>query len=316
MDFSTLKKNRDKAAQNLTAKVEKLNSKADYTDKRFWKLKAGKDGNAQATIRFLDAPKDEDFPFVRYFLHQFKGAGGWLWQNCLTSIGKDCPVCKANSILWNTEIKENQNIVRDRKRKLKYISNILVIKDPKDPENNGKVFLFEYGQKIFDKINELLNPIVDGETTINPFDFWTGANFTLVQVKGEGGYPNYDKSKFANPAKISDDDAKIEAIWKQEYSLKEFEDAKNFLDEAELKAKFEKAIGNVGSGVSQTAEQMDTAKAKTSRTRTRKEEVSSDETVNDTTVSDDETPPWDTPAESSEDHNSLLEQFVTLANGE
>lgn len=274
MDFAQLKKNRESFKKKLHTDVEKLASKTDYIDKRFWKLGTDKSGSGNAVIRFL-SPKDpatEDY-FVKYFIHQFKGSGGWFWQNCPTTLGKDtCPACSANNELWNTEIEANKDIARKRKRKLKYISNILVVKDPKNPDNNGKVFLFEYGAKIYAKINELINPIIDGEESINPFDFWEGADFQLIAVKGEGGFPNYDSSKFSAPkALYKGDDKQIEAVWAQVHNLKEFIDPTKFLDEKELIAKFNKAVGNVATGSPKNIEELADAKP-VGRVRAPKEE--------------------------------------------
>lgn len=313
MDFSQLKKNREALRQKLHDKVETLNSNSNFQDDRFWELKTDKSGSGNAVIRFLMAPQGEDFPFQRYWIHQFKGAGGWFWQNCLTSIGKECPVCKANSELWNTEIKANQEIVRQRKRKLKYIANILVVKDPKSPENNGKVFLFKFGAKIFEKLNDLMSPEVEGDESINPFDFWEGCNFKLIQVKGEGGFPNYDKSKFENPSVISDSEQEIETIWKQEHKLAEFIDPKAFLPEDELRAKFEKAVGNVASGKKPVAtaeelEQVVTPKPRRARPAREQPQVEEqEEEVPEELANLDETP------EPAGDED-LLEQFAKLAN--
>jgi hypothetical protein len=311
MDFSQLKKNRDALRQKLHDKVENLNTNSNFTDDRFWELKTDKSGTGTAIIRFLMAPEGEDFPFTRFWEHAFKGPGGWCWQNCLTSIGKDCPICQANSVLWNTEIEANKEVARKRKRKLKYVANILVVKDPKSPENNGKVFLFKFGAKIFEKLNDLMSPVVEGVEPQNPFDFWEGSNFQLIQTKGEGGYPNYDKSKFDNISAISAKDKDIEAIWKQEHKLAEFLDPKKFLSEADLKAKFEKAVGNVATGTkAKTAEDLEeqVVAPKKTKTKAAKEQPKvepEDEAPFDNAVDSDPTP------EGDED---LLAQFSKLAN--
>jgi hypothetical protein len=245
MDFNLLKTNKDSLRKKLQEKVEKLNSNESFKDDRFWKLDIDKAGNGSAVIRFLPAPENEDFPFVRYWSHQFKGVGGWLWENCPTSIGKDCPVCAANTELWNTEEKANQDIVRIRKRKLTYISNILVINDLKHIENNGKVLLFKYGQMIFGILNGLLNPDEDGgEEAKNPFDLWEGCDFKLRSAK-VAGYVKYEKSTFLKSSPVAQSDKEIQEIWKQECKLSEFVDVKNFLSYEDLKTKFNKVVGNV-----------------------------------------------------------------------
>ena len=243
MSFASLKKNRSNFSK-LTQELEKTTSSQSNSsnkDERIWKPTVDKTGNGYAVIRFLPAPVDEDLPWARIFSHGFKGPGGWLIDNCLTTINQKCPICEANAELWATGSTANQNIVRERKRKLKYISNIYIVKDPSNPENEGKVFLYQYGKKIFDKLQDLMKPEFEDEDPINPFDFWGGANFKLKIRKYEG-YQNYDKSEFDGASAVADNDEAIETIWDKQYPLKPFLAPENFKSYDELKAKLDKVL--------------------------------------------------------------------------
>lgn len=251
-----LKKARQKLSQRL---VENAEVKGGYgTDDRIWNVTRGKDGVGSATIRFLTAPKvdfekdpDNAVAYVRIFNHGFKSSrtGKWYIENCPTTEPhkNNCPACDANRELWNTEIKANQNIVRDRKRKLSYYSNILVVNDPSNPDNNGKVFLFRYGQKIFDKVHGKLKPQYEGVSSVDVFDFWEGANFQLrvknIKVDGKT-MPNYDDSEFDAPTALFDgDDKKIDEIWSQCHSLLDIISADKFLEYDALKVKLRGVLG-------------------------------------------------------------------------
>ena len=244
MSFEDLKKKSGSNFEKLTGELDKLSKKSEsYKDDRIWKPELDKASNGYAVIRFLPAPQDEDLPWVRVFNHGFKGPGGWLIDNCPTTLGKKCPVCEANSALWNSGVESDKDIARNRKRKLSYYSNILVVSDPKNPENEGKVFLYKFGKKIFDKIMETVKPEFEDETPINPFDFWTGANFRL-KVRKVAGFINYDKSEFETSSAVLDgDDAKLEELWKTQYSLKEFTDESNFKSYDELKTRMTNVLG-------------------------------------------------------------------------
>jgi len=251
-DLAKLKRNRSSIEQ-LKASIEKTQTPTNVDagskdDTRFWQPTVDKSGNGMAIIRFLDAPfvdGDDAMKWVRLFNHGFQGPGGWLIDNCLTSIsGAKCPVCEHNSVLWNSGIEANKDIARKQKRKLTYIANILVVSDPGNPENEGQVKLFKFGKKIFDKISEAVSPEFADETAVRVFDFWDGANFKL-KIRQVDGYRNYDKSEFAEVSSLGTD-AEIEAIWKKEYSLKEFTDASNFKTYEQLKARLDKALGFEG----------------------------------------------------------------------
>jgi hypothetical protein len=252
MSFANLKKSSG-SIDKLNRELEKLNNNQSSNtseDTRFWKPELDKAGNGMAVIRFLPPPEadgDDALPWVRVFDHGFQGPGGWYIENSLTTIGEKDPVSEHNSVLWNSGIEANKEIARKQKRRLKYISNILVVQDSKHPENEGKVFLFKYGKKIFDKLTEAMNPQFEDEKPVNPFDFWAGANFKLKSRKVEG-YQNYDKSEFEAPSALFDgDDKKLEEIWKKQHSLKEFLDRKHFKSYDELKRKLDKALGLDGS---------------------------------------------------------------------
>lgn len=248
-NFANLKKSSSNL-EKLTKALEQVNSpnNGDSNDENFWKCEVDKAGNGYAVIRFLPAPAadgDDGIPWAKVYTHGFQGPGGWYIENSLTTLNEKDPVSEYNSELWNSGIEANKEIARKQKRRLTYISNILVIEDSKHPENNGQVKLFKYGKKIFDKITEAMNPAFEDEKPINPFDLWAGANFKLKIRKVEG-YQNYDKSEFESPSPVfGGDDAKLEALWNSEYSLKEFLDAKHFKSYDELKARLARVLGSL-----------------------------------------------------------------------
>ena len=244
MSFSNLKK--QSSLGSLTAKlvkeVEKMSSTGNNTDDRIWKPEVDKAGNGFAVIRFLPAPEGEELPWAKVYTHAFQSTGGWFIDNCLTTVNQNCPVCEANRELWNTGSKANQDIVRDRKRKLSYYSNIYVVQDKAHPENEGKVFLFKFGKKIFDKVTAAMQPEFEDEKPIDPFDFWNGANFK-VKITKKDGYWNYDKSEFDSPGPLSDDDDEMEAIWKKSYPLAEFVNPEKFKSYDQLKNRLNTVLG-------------------------------------------------------------------------
>ncbi len=252
---------------DLKAKAMKLDSlvgaaeidggkKESYAqDERKWKPTRDKSGNGYAVIRFLPAKEGDDLPWSKYWDHFFKGpTGQWYVEKSLTTIGKDDPVSEMNTKLWNSGIESDKQIARDRKRRLHYVSNIFVVSDPANPENEGKVFLYEYGKKIFDKIMDSMRPQFQDESPVNPFDLWKGANFKIKIAKVEG-YVNYDRSSFDVPGALADD-AKLETIYNQEYSLKEFNDPETFKPYDQLKLKLTRVLGENGA-VTSSAESME-----------------------------------------------------------
>ena len=220
MSFDKLKKQSKLGSltDRLVKEVEKMNSSSGGADERFWKAELDKTSVGSAVIRFLPAPEGEELPWVKVYSHAFQGPGGWYIENSLTTTGGKDPVSDYNRTLWNSGNDADKDTVRKQKRKLSYYSNVYVVKDPLHPENEGRVFLFKYGKKIFDKVLEAMQPEFDDETPINPFDFWPGANFKLKIVKKDGFW-NYDKSEFDKVAPLLDDDDALEALWKKQYSL-------------------------------------------------------------------------------------------------
>ena len=248
MSFADLKK--QSKLGSLTAKlvkeVEKMNTGSGSSDDRLWKLECDKSGNGYAVIRFLPAPNGEDLPFVKLYSHAFQGSGGWYIENSLTTLGQKDPVSELNSELWNNGTDAGKELARKQKRKLTYVSNIYVVKDPANPDNEGKVFLYKYGKKIFDKLTAAMQPEFEDEEAIDPFDFWQGANFKL-KAKNVAGYRNYDSSEFAAPGALLDDDDAMEAIWKKQYSLAELTAADQFKSYDELKKRLNYVLGSKGS---------------------------------------------------------------------
>jgi hypothetical protein len=245
MGFNDMKSASKSMYKTLASEMEKMAKKSEsYKDDRLWRAETDKTGNGYAVIRFLPPVDGEDVPWARVWHHGFRGQGGWYIENSLTTIGLKDPVSEMNSLLWNSGSDKDKALARDRKRKLSYISNILVISDPKNPENEGKVFLFKYGKKIFEKIQEAMNPQYQDETPINPFDFWNGADFKL-KIRQVDGYTNYDKSEFASPSPLmGGSDKELEKIWSKQYPLKEFTDPKSFKSYDELKARLQQVLGD------------------------------------------------------------------------
>jgi hypothetical protein len=259
--LSDLRKSRG-GFDSLMKEVEKIanpESRSSSGDDRFWQPEVDKAGNGYAVIRFLAPPKGEELPWARVWNHGFQGPGGkWYIENSLTTIGKADPVSEYNTELWNSGSEANKEIARKQKRKLSYITNVLIVKDPAHPENEGQVRLFKFGKKIFDKIKDVSSPQFEDEKPINPFDFWEGANFKL-KIRNVEGYRNYDKSEFDGPSAISENDADIEAIWSKQHSLTEFLNEKHFKSYDELKKKFEMVMGLNGNtaGAGRRAEEVD-----------------------------------------------------------
>jgi hypothetical protein len=247
MDFSKLKSQSKSSLEKLSQEMAKMNQQYDNgKDDRFWYPNVDKAGNGFAVIRFLPSPGDEPVPFIRMWEHGFKGpTGQWYIEKSLTTLNKTDPVAELNSKLWNMSSDDespSRKQARAQKRKLNYICNIYVVQDQANPENNGKVFLFKFGKKLFDKINEAMHPQFADEQPLNPFDLWAGANFKL-KIRNVEGYRNYDKSEFGSSAPLFDDDEQLEAVWKREHSLQEFLAPSNFKSYEELQGKLNKVLG-------------------------------------------------------------------------
>jgi len=249
MSLETLKKSNslDKLL-NAVKEDSAPQEKKSYVDERLWKPELDKSGNGYAVIRFLPAVEGEDMPWAKVWNHAFQGpTGQWYIENSLTTVGQKDPVSEHNTRLWNTGLESDKETARKQKRKLQYYSNIYVVSDSKHPENEGKVFLYRYGKKIFDKIMAAMQPEFEDESPINPFDFWDGANFKL-KIRKVDGYWNYDKSEFETPSALGDD-SMVEGVWKKQYALKEFTASTNFKSYEELKTRLDAVLsGTVSVG--------------------------------------------------------------------
>jgi len=245
MSFATMKKSR-MSFETLAKKVESDGKGGNKNkDERLFYPQLDENKNGYAVIRFLPGAEGDESPWQTVFSHGFQGNGGWYIEECPTTIGVDCPVCKNNGVLWNSGIEADKKLVsgqNGRKRRKQYIANILVIQDKANPENEGKVFLFKFGAKIFDKLKSAMHPDFEDETPVNPFDMWDGANFKLKIRKFEGNI-NYDKSEFEDASPIASTDKAIEAVWKQQYPLAEFVSTERFKAWDELEKQFARAIG-------------------------------------------------------------------------
>ena len=243
MSLQTLRKSN--TLDKLLASVQEENApqeKKSYVDERLWKPELDKSGTGSAVIRFLPAVDGEELPWVKVWKHAFQGpTGKWYIENSLTTLNQKDPVSEHNTSLWNTGLESDKETARKQKRKLEYYSNIYVVSDPKHPENEGKVFLFRYGKKIFDKIMAAMHPEFEDETPINPFDFWEGANFKL-KIRKVDGFWNYDKSEFDSVTALADSDEKLDGIWKKQYSLQEFLAPTNFKSYDELKKRLDDVL--------------------------------------------------------------------------
>ena len=261
MSFENLKRNRDQISKLVQA-AEAVGGSGEskyQPDERIWKPTVDKAGNGYAVIRFLPASEGAELPWVRYWDHGFKGPTGlWYIENSLTSIGQPDPVGELNSRLWNSGIESDKDKARVQKRRLHYVTNILVLQDPSNPQNEGKVFLYQFGKKIFDKIMDVMQPSFADETPVNPFDFWDGADFKL-KIRNVEGYRNYDKSEFSSASALYEsDESKLEAVYNQLHNLSEYTDPKNYKSYDELKAKLMRVLGEEADMGAPTVQQMNT----------------------------------------------------------
>ena len=242
MSFDDYLKNRSNQFEQLKTSLQKNTEKKSYDDDRIWKARMGKDGTGYAVVRFLPGKDSSKTPWVTVYDHGFQGpTGKWYIENSLTTINQNDPVSEYNSKLWNSGIEENKEIARKQKRRTSYYANVLVLNDPQDTSNEGKVKIFKFGQKIFEKIMASMQPEFEDETPVNPFDFWEGANFKL-KIRKVDGYWNYDKSEFDSASKLNEDDSELDKIWKSEYSLKDFLAASNFKTYDELKNRLDDVL--------------------------------------------------------------------------
>ena len=245
--FANLKKRRTTDLEKLQSEIEKINkpqTNFSRDDERFWKAELDKSGSGYAVIRFLPSLDDDKTAFVRVFNHGFQGPGGWYIENSLTTIGQKDPLSEYNSVLWNSGIEANKEIARKQKRRLTYFSNIYVVEDKANPQNEGKVFIFRFGKKIFDKISSMSNPEFEDETEVDVFNLWDGANFKL-KIRKVDGFSNYDKSEFMTSAPLSEDESEMESVFGQQHDLEEFIDQKSFKTYDELKTRLDTVLGNI-----------------------------------------------------------------------
>jgi hypothetical protein len=301
MSFANLKRNKSNISKLIQAAESAGggNEKKSYGDDRLWKPTVDKAGNGFAILRFLPAAEGAELPWVRYWDHGFKGpTGQWYIEKSLTSIGQQDPVSEHNSELWNTGIEANKDTVRRQKRRLHYVVNALVVSDPANPQNEGKVMLYQFGKKIFDKIMDVMQPQFQDEDPINPFDFWAGANFKL-KIRQVEGYRNYDKSEFASGTALSQDDDELEGYYNSMHDLTEFTDAKNYKTYDELKTKLDRVLGNQ-TMTTAAAVSLDTAEP--APVMASMEATSPSETIAPTTA-----------AEMSEDNDDTMSYFAKLA---
>jgi len=300
MSFASLKKS---TYTDLLSKAESLNkTEVRGADERIWKPEVDKAGNGYAVIRFLPAPDGEDLPWAQVWSHAFQGPGGWYIENSLTTLGKKDPVSDLNRELWNSGNDADKETARKQKRKLSYYSNIYVISDPANPENEGRVFLYKYGKKIFDKLTEAMQPAFADETPINPFDFWKGADFK-VKIRKVEGYWNYDKSEFAEPSTLKGfDDTELETVWKQQYSLTEFTSADKFKTFDELDNRLQTVLSPTT-----TSRRRDDELADESEGRYR-------EVKGATEIASESAPSFKSAVAPTEDEDDALSYFAKLAN--
>ena len=275
--------NLDKLLSAVKEDNKDPSEKKSYVDERLWKPELDTSGNGYAVIRFLPAIEGEDLPWVKLFSHAFQGpTGQWYIENSRTTlgrgdVGKD-PVSEYNSSLWNSGVETDKEIARKQKRKLSYYSNIYIVSDSKNPHNEGKVFLFRYGKKIFDKLMAAMQPEFEDESPINPFDFWKGANFKL-KIRKVDGYWNYDKSEFEAPSAILDDDSAIERIWKEQYSLADFTAPSNFKSYEELKTRLDAVLSGKQVVSNQTVEDEPIAEPKVDTKPVENKQVEDEDTM-------------------------------------
>ena len=244
MSFQDLKKSRS-GFDTLQKSLETSggnNTQKSFADDRFWKIEMDKSGNGYAEVRFLPAPNGEDMPWVQYWDHGFQGPGGWYIEKSLTTLNKQDPVSEHNTELWNSGIEANKDIARKQKRRLHYVSNIYVVSDPAHPENEGKVFLYRFGKKIFEMLKDKMQPQFEDETPVNPFDLWEGANFK-IKLRKVDGFWNYDKSEFSAAAPLFDNDDQLEATWNSQHSLQGVIAPDQFKSYDELKEKLDRVLG-------------------------------------------------------------------------
>ena len=313
MSFSSLKSNKANIFSKLQKQLEQT-TKVGTVDERMWKLTTDKAGNGYAVIRFLPASDGEDMPFVKLYSHAFQGPGGWYIENSLTTLGKDDPLGEYNRELWNSGDESLKEQVRKQKRKLSYYANVYIVKDPANPETEGTVRLFRFGKKIYDMIMDAVNgDELEGRQGINPFDFWTGADFKL-RAKKVAGYPNYDSSEFHPPATLEElDDAQLESIWKRQHALQTLVAEDQFKSYEQLKSRLDKVLNLQSSGATEAPARRTTEEVVSSKPSFSPSSVSTDTVgkVEENVVVAQSTSSTET--SSGEEEDDVLDYFRKLA---
>ena len=277
-------------------------AKKSYTDDTMWKPELDKTGNGFAVVRFLPTPEREEMPWVSYFDHGFQGPGGWYIEKSLTTLNKQDPVSEYNTQLWNTGIEANKETARKQKRRLHYVSNVYVVSDPKNPSNEGKVYKYRYGKKIFEQLKEAISPAFEDEQAINPFDLREGANFK-IKIRKVDGYWNYDKSEFDSPTALFEDEAQLNTIYSSAHSLSGIIAPEEFKSYDELKEKLDRVLGLTGSVSNSTAESVAEDMDEVPWSNVNKETVADEPVISSAEMSS-----------SSSEENDAMDYFKKLAN--
>ncbi len=266
MDFKKMIKRKQKAGSSVDALKQRL-AKKSYDDDRLWKYELDKSDQASAVLRFLPASQadmdyaiaknpdidEESIPFwLDMHEHSFKHNGKWYINVCPTTFGdSDCPVCNYNSaeieatgLSFDDIPKEHPTKigVRNRKRKQWYYANVLVVKDPANPSNVGKVMIFKFGWSIYNQINDKLFPKFADEESVNVADWLEGCNYELKVYK-KNGQVTYDKCDFAKQSPVSEDVNEMERIFKEEHTLHPFVDETIRKDVGDLSKQLNRVLG-------------------------------------------------------------------------
>ena len=254
--LSELRKSRSSMLDKITKDLDS-GGKRNEKDDRFWSLSRDKAGTGSAIIRFLPPVNGDEVPWVKVCSYGFQGPSGkWYINESPSSIGEADPVMEYNAAAYASKDEERIEDAKKRKRRTQFVSNILVVKDPANPENEGKVFLFKYGKKILDMIMSKAKPEFDSEEPIFVWDIDEGCNFK-IRIKNVAGYPNYDSSEWAGISALADSDDEIQAVLDKCHKLAEFLDPARFKSYETLKKEFDRAMGvgeSAGTSAPRTAE--------------------------------------------------------------
>lgn len=305
MSYADLKQRRKGGIDRLVAAAG--GDKKNYNDPNEWKLTKDENGTGAAVIRFLPESEGSELPWVQYWDHFFKGpTGQWYVEKSLTTLGQPDPVFESNGRLYNSGLDSNKELAGKRKRKLNYVSNVMIISDPANPENEGKVLWFKYGKKIHDKIMRAVKPEFDDQKPVDVFDFIDGANFRIRVTKGDGGWPNYDASQFDPPSPLSESDEQLEAVYNKLHDLRQFVDPSTFKSYEELKSRLATVLGTPSDGGTQTMDQMEMVGSETPPWSEREEKP--------VAVHREESPPEvNSTSEFDDDDDDIMKKFARMA---